>query len=513
MRTAIEKLDSAKFDVCVIGAGVNGASMAQHLAGAGYNVLLVEKGDYGSGSSSRSSRLLHCGLRYLAPGASIFEFARHPSRLRTAMRMAKLAMEARRQLVLTAPERVRPLNFHFPIWKDSTYRPWQVRLGLGLLASMAPIDVPLEQRMLSPRAAKSIPLVGGLRDWDRLQGIGAFTEYQFEWPERLCVDAVLDAERLGATVRNYTAATKMNRRNEDWEIELADVHSGGTATIETKLVLNMAGIWIDKVNSQSGAPRPRKILGTKGIHIMVQLPPECADNGIVTFNRKQEPLYCIPWRGMHYFGPTETVYEGNLDDIHAGDDEIDGLLAEGNHLLPGLNIKRSDILFTWAGVRPLSYDPALPMGKRSRDVHDLAISGMPGVYAMTAGPVMTHRSAGTEMVELVQGQLKPSGPKRPVDYGARKFPDNQNSPPVVDDWTVAKLADLVFAARHEHATGLVDLMFRRVGAGWTKTMGYAAADKAAAAVASVYNWDAARVKKEADDYRRYLDGMHRVRHN
>jgi glycerol-3-phosphate dehydrogenase len=511
MRTAIEKLDKMKFDVCVIGAGVNGASTAQHLAGAGYSVLLVDKGDFGSGSSSRSSRLLHCGLRYLAPGASIFEFVRHPTRLRTAMRMAKLAMEARRQLVLTAPERVRPLNFHFPIWKEATYRPWQVRLGLGLLASMARSDVPLEQRMLSPKVAKSIPLVSGLRDWDRLQGVGAFCEYQFEWPERLCIDAVLDAERLGATVRNYTAATRMARRNETWEIEVTDMQSGGTATIDSKLVLNMAGIWIDKVNSQSGEPRPRKVLGTKGIHIMVQLPPDCADNGIVTFNRKQEPLYCIPWRGMHYFGPTETVYEGNLDEIRAGDDEIESLLAEGNHLLPGLKLKRSDILFTWAGVRPLSYDPSLPMGKRSRDVHDLTDAGMPGVYAMTAGPVMTHRSAGTEMVEVVQNRLKPSTSSRPVDYGARKFPDNQNSPPIVDDWTDAKIADLIFAAKHEHATSLVDLMFRRVGAGWTKTMGHPAAEKAAAAVASVYGWDAARTRQEVEDYRAYLSRMHSVR--
>ena len=510
MRIVIDTLNRAKFDVCVIGAGVNGASAAQHLAGAGYTVLLVDKGDYGSGSSSRSSRLLHCGLRYLAPGASILEFARHPSRLRTAMRMAKLAMKARRQLVLTAPERVRPLKFHFPIWKESTYRPWQVRIGLGLLASMAPVDVPLEQRLLSPKAAKSIPLVNGLRNWDRLQAVGAFTEYQFEWPERLCVDAVLDAERLGAAVRNYTAATRLTRHNEAWEIELTDVHTGSTATIQAKIVLNMAGIWIDKVNSRSGTQRPRKILGTKGIHIMVQLPPECAGNGIVTFNRNNEPLYCIPWRGMHYFGPTETVYAGNLDEICAEGDEIDGLLAEGNHLLPGLQIKRSDILFTWAGVRPLSYDPALPMGKRSRDVHDLSDVGMPGVFAMTAGPVMTHRSAGAEMVDLVGSQLNPSRQPQPVDYGARKFPDNQNSSPLVDDWTDAKVADLVHAAKHEHATSLVDLMFRRVGVGWTKSMGYGAADKAAAAVAGVYGWDAARTRREVDDYRAYLRRMHAV---
>lgn len=511
MRPAIEKLDKTSYDVCVIGAGVNGASAAQHLAAAGYRVLLVEKGDYGSGTSSRSSRLLHCGLRYFAPGASVYEFVRHPSRLRTALRMAKLAMEARRQIVLTAPERARAFNFHFPIWRDAIYRPWHVRLGLGMLASMAPIDVPLDQRIIKPQAAKSIPLVQGLRDWDKLQAIGAFTEYQFEWPERLCVDAVLDAERMGATVRNYTAATRMTRRGSKWQIELSDVLAGGSATVEADLVFNMAGIWIDKVNAASGAERPRKILGTKGIHLMFQLPPECADNGIVTFNRKNEPLYCIPWRGMHYFGPTETVYEGNLDDIRAGDDEIDSLLAEGNHLLPGLKLKRSDILFTWAGVRPLSYDPALPMGKRSRDLHDLTKDGMPGVFAMTAGPVMTHRSAGAEIADVARGRLKPSGQRQTIDYSARKFPDNQNSPPVVDDWTDAKIADVVHAARHEHATNLVDLMFRRVGAGWTKSMGYDAADTVAEAVAGIYGWDEARTKKEAQGYRDYLARMHAVR--
>jgi len=384
-------------------------------------------------------------------------------------------------------------------------------LGLGVLASMAPGDVPLAQRMLSPAEARSIPLVGGLRDWDRLQAIGAFREYQFEWPERLCVDAVLDAERLGASVRNYTAASRMTRRGDAWEIELADMHTGGAATIKARIVLNMAGIWIDKVNAASGEARTRRILGTKGIHIMVQLPPDCADKGIVTFNRRKEPLYCIPWRGMHYFGPTETVYEGDLDEIRAEDDEIDDLLAEANHLLPGLQLRRSDILFTWAGVRPLTYDRALPMGKRSRDVHDLAADGMPDVLAMTAGPVMTHRSAGPEMVGFVQRRLPPSRPAQPVEYSARRFPENQNSPPLVSDWTEAKIADLVYAARHEHATNLVDLMFRRVGAGWTKTMGYAAADQAAEAVAGVYGWDAARARQEAQSYRQYLRKMHGVR--
>lgn len=514
MRAALKNIDKKAFDVCVIGAGVNGASTAQHLAGAGYDVLLVEKGDYGSGTSSRSSRLLHCGLRYFAPGSTgttMLGFLLQPSKAATALRMARLAMEARRQIVQTAPERTRALNFHFPMWKDSAYKPWQVNAALKLLSTLAPKDVPLGHKMISPAEAKRIPLVNVLRDLERLTAIGKFTEYQFEWPERLCVDAVLDAERLGATVRNYTAATRLARKGEIWEIGLSDVFNGEEATVTAKMVLNMAGIWIDKVNAISGEGRPRKILGTKGIHIMVQLPPECANNGIVTFNRLNEPLYCIPWRGMHYFGPTESVYEGNPDDIRAEDKEIESLLAEGNHLLPGLKLKRSDILFTWAGVRPLSYDSAFPMGKRSRDVHDLSSAGMPDAFAMTAGPIMTHRSAGTEMVSVVKKRLAPSRPEKPVNYSARKFPDNQNSPPILEDWTEAKVADLVHAARKEHAVNLVDLMFRRVGAGWTSTMGYNAADKAAAAVGDVLGWDAAKTKQEAAAYRAYLERMHAVK--
>ena len=131
MRAPLAELEGRRFDVAVIGAGANGASAAQHLAGAGYSVLLIDKGDYASGSSSRSSRLLHCGLRYLAPGGSLWDFALHPSRLKTALTMAREAMLCRRQLVQTAPERVLPMTFHFPIWRDGVYRAWQVDLALA----------------------------------------------------------------------------------------------------------------------------------------------------------------------------------------------------------------------------------------------------------------------------------------------------------------------------------------------------------------------------------------------
>ncbi|MBL8672154.1 MAG: FAD-dependent oxidoreductase [Alphaproteobacteria bacterium] len=511
MRTPLSALDGKSFDVVVIGAGVNGSSAAQHLAAAGFSTLLVDKGDFASGSSSRSTRLLHCGLRYLAPGASMWEFVLHPDKLMVALRMAKQGMESRAQMVEATGERTRALKFCFPIYADGPYSGWQVDLAFRLLTALGPKSVPLDYRRLDRAEVSRTPLVQWLRAPETLRSVAMFREYQFEWPERICMDAVLDAERLGASVRNYTSAAKLDKRSDGWGVALKDTLDGTGAAVTAKVVLNMAGIWIDQVNASAGVPGvKRKILGTKGVHIMIRLPPECQDYGIATLNRVREPFYCVPWRGMHYIGPTETVYEGNVDDIRPEDADIDFIVSEANHLLPALNLKRSDILFTWAGVRPLGADPAYPKGKRSREVHDLAAEGMPNVLAMTAGPVMTHRSAGQAMTEAVAQRLKPSRAPQPISYAARRYADDPASPSLLNDHPTVKLAHLRQAAAGEHVTNLADILFRRTGAGWTASMGYGAAEKAAEAVADLMGWSPAQVQQEARKYRAYLESQHRT---
>jgi glycerol-3-phosphate dehydrogenase len=500
------------FDVAVIGAGVNGASAAQHLAAAGYSVLLVDKSDFASGSSSRSSRLLHCGLRYLAPGDSMLDFVLHPNRLAVAFRMAKQAMDCRAQIVRTAGERTDAMNFCFPIYRNGPYAPWQVDIAFRTLIALGPKNVPLDYRRLRPGTAKETPLIRWLRDQEKLDGIAMFREYQFEWPERLCLDAVLDAERMGAMVRNYTEVEKLERAGQVWRVVLLDtLNSGVRATVSAKVVLNTAGIWIDRVNKSAQPAAKRRITGTKGAHIMVRLPPECRSYGIATLNRARQPFYCVPWRGMHYFGPTETLYDGDIDDIRPLEEEIAGLIEEANWLLPSLRFARDDVLFAWAGVRPLTYDPELPKGKRSREVHDLTHDGMPGIFAMTAGPIMTHRSAGAELTRIVSSRLRPSRNPQTLSYAARSFPENQNSPPLLDHHTEVKLSDLRYAATHEHPANLVDLMFRRVGAGWTGTMGVEAAHKAAETIADVMGWDEKRIAEEAERYLAYVARTYRVR--
>jgi glycerol-3-phosphate dehydrogenase len=512
MRKRLSELDGQAFDIVIVGAGVNGGSAAQHAAAAGYSVLLIDKGDFGSGSSGRSSRLLHCGLRYLAPGASMWDFARHPGRLRYALAMAKKAMECREEFVRQTPERAREMTFCFPFYKDGPYAAWQIDLGFSVLRWLGPRALPLDYRRISLAEGRNTPIVQGLRDYDQLQGIAAFREYRFDWPERLCVDMALDAERMGAVARNYTAAAGQTRNTDgSWSLSLRDERSPAqNALVTAKVILNTAGIWIDRVNRSSNRTAKRRITGTKGVHLMVQLPPECADFGIATLHRENEPFYCVPWRGMHYFGPTETLYEGDIDAVAPGEDDIEWIIAEANFLLPALNLERSDVLFAWAGVRPLTYDPEQPRGARARMVHDLSEDGMPNVFAMTAGPIMTHRSAGPELLKAVGARIAPSGAPQDLSHAARMFPEMQNAPPLDTGDPAVKLSDLVHAAEREHATDLIDLLFRRTGTGWNRGMGAAVARKAAEAVAGVLGWDAARIDAEVARYHAYLAEQHRT---
>ena len=507
-RVDLDTLAGRSFDAAVIGAGVNGASTAQHLAAQGYDVLLVDKGDFASGSSSRSSRLLHCGLRYLAPGSSMWEFVRHPTRLKTALRMARQAMQSRTQFVATTPQRLRALTFAFPFYEDSPYAAWQIDLAFRILWGLGGGTVPLDYKRLSARQAMATPLLESLRDGDALRGVAMFREYQFDWPERIVVDTVLDAERLGATVRNYTPVEQLERHGEGWRLTLGDAIDESTepVTVEAALVFNMAGIWIDRVGGSIATANPgRRITGTKGSHIVVRLPPECADYGIVTLNRENAPFYCVPWRGLHYFGPTETLYDGDPDDIRPSEEEFAFLLDEANYLLPGLGLKRADVLFGWSGVRPLTYDPNLPMGARSRELHDFANEGLPNLFAMTAGPVMTHRSAGAEAARAASTHIKPRRPAAEPSYGATAIPSDPDSPRLLNHDPAVRIADVRRGVREEHACTLVDVMFRRTGAGWSQTMGREGALVAAQIVGKELGWSPERVEKEAQDYVAFLE--------
>ena len=502
----IEAIANRTFDVVVIGGGIVGASTAREAAAAGYSVLLAEKNDFATGATSRSSRLLHCGLRYFEAPDPVRYFASHPGRFLTALRMARQAMMERREMVKTSPARTVPLDFHFPVFRGGPYKRWQTDVAFRLLGRLAPRDVPLNYQNLDRDAALENPMVAALANTDALVSVARFTEYQFNWPERICIDAILDAESKGAVVLNYTSAAIGEMADEGRVVWLTD-SAGRSVEVRGRRVLSMAGIWIDTLVQQARPGASRRVFGTKGAHIVVRLPERYRRQGISTLNSEGEPFYCIPWHDLHYIGPTETPFDGDPEDIRTDKQDLAFLLSETASLFPGLNVTAKDVLRTWAGVRPLTYDKAHPKGNRSRRLHDLSADGLPGVYAMTAAPIMSHRGAGREVVRTLKRTMPPSGLQTAPDYSGTLPVENSNTAPIVAGLPGYHLADVRHAVRHEHARTLMDVLYRRTGLGLRHDFADEELSRVADVVGEELHWSDLRQQEEIRMFRAQTDRL------
>lgn len=486
------------FDVVIIGGGINGTSAARALTSAGYTVLLAEKADLAGGASSRSSRILHCGLRYFETRHPVRTFARSPQRLLGAMKMAKAAMESREELVRLRPDLCRPFTMCFPLYRRDDIRSWHLDLGFALLKRLGPSALPLDYRRVRHERVSEIPFVADLRDREQLTSVATYCEYMIDWPDRICVDNALAAERNGATLRLFTQAALRERATDGgWLVDLSE-RSGRTETIQARMVLNLAGTWIDDIRPD-GAPTDRPLVrGTKGSHIVVKLPERYRGFGIATLHRGGMPFYCLPIEGdWFFFGPTETPFDEDADRARPTADDIDFLLSEANHLLPGLSLARKDVGFSWAGVRPLTFDAALPMGRRTREIHDLADRGMPGVLAMTAGPVQSHPSAARDLVAAISSRLQPSR-SAAVDTGPVKDRAMVNGG--LDD-----VAAYRQAVRDEHARDLPGILYTRTGRAWGRHVEPEFVADAARSVSDLLGWNASRAAAEVEAFLKHQD--------
>ncbi|CTQ56310.1 Aerobic glycerol-3-phosphate dehydrogenase [Roseibium album] len=480
--------NSNHFDVAIVGGGINGASAAQHLAAAGYRVFLAESGDFANGASARSSRLLHCGLRHLADGTSPAEIIRNPLRLFRALNTVREDMIARDEIVQSIPDRVKPMTFCLPVYRQDTYRPWHMGLAFSVLRMTSPRGVALDYQRYRPDAANLPPLSRHLRAADQLSGMVSFREYMFDWPERIALDALNDARHLGAELRNYAKVTRLQRDNGLWCLTLQD-----GSQVSSPVVLNLAGAWVDSVSASAGSNAAARCQPISGVHIALKLPEEFDGHGVFAFNRLGEPLYCLPWRGHHYVGLTRRPHSGDRAEITATDEEIDWLLAETNHCFPCLGLTRKDVLYSWAGVNPLTADPAEPLGSREIKIHDLEADGLPGIFSLTGGPIMTHRRVARRLVARVRERLKPSRPEQSPTYDRRR---------------VSGDAEILQAAT-EAPRSLADLMMRRLGYGWDPDQGLSRARHVAETAAPALGWGRSRVEQEIEDYINHLKDARR----
>lgn len=480
------------YDTLVVGGGIIAAAAAQHLTCAGYHTLLAERGDYASGTSSRTSRLQHCGLSYFSPaGNSIAAFIMNPRFGLSCMELTRRAMRGRAEFVKTSPERVRPLTFVVPLTPENAIPTWKARLAFKMMEIFDAGSVPLDLKVLSPLQARSLPALQGLASLDKIRGAITFTEHQYVWPERIVIDTIMKAREAGLEAINYSPVINIRRDGEGWR---ATIKTGdGLREIRTRAVVNCAGVWVDEVTALTGANGVKLNTGAKGTNVVVRLPERFRGIGFDTVTSTGMAFYLIPWGDLHYIGPWDSAADGARENFHGTQDEIDAILHEVSMLFPELGLTRKDVLYSWAGVRPRTARDGHPLGTMEVEEHDLTDQGLPNFFVFTGGLLMTHRDAGRRLTAAVAKRLKPSGHSVAVDYSARLVPEGDR---------VSSLS-VGHAVQQEQARTLAGILRRRLSVGWEQDLGLGSAEDASRIAAPLLGWSQVERERELEKFRRH----------
>ncbi|MEN9225324.1 MAG: glycerol-3-phosphate dehydrogenase/oxidase [Thermostichus sp. DRC_bins_24] len=312
------------YDLVVIGGGINGAGVARDAALRGLSTLLLEKGDFASGTTSWSTRLIHGGLRYL----ETFELA-----------LVRESLREREILLRTAPHLVRPLQLTLPIYRQGQRPAWQIRAGMTLYDLLS-FDKSLpNHRMLSAAAFRHLfPHVDAVD----LLGAAQYYDGQVVYAERLCLETVLSAQQAGATVLNYAQVTQIEAGPNGIHTLAGEDRITGVpfrlTGLENAIVVNTTGPWLDQLLGSLRPGRKPLIGGTKGSHLLVERFPG-SPSGALYVEAKSDgrPLFVVPWgwdNSLLLIGTTDIPYNGDLDAVKATPEEIDYLLQEVNRLFP-----------------------------------------------------------------------------------------------------------------------------------------------------------------------------------
>ena len=395
-------VEATTYDLIVIGGGINGVAVARDGALRGLKTILIEKGDFGGGTTSWSSRLVHGGLRYL----EYFEF-----------NLVRESLREREILLQTAPHLVKPIQMTIPIYAQGSRSYWEIQAGM-ILYDLLSYDKSLpNHRMLG---SKKMQQLFRAIEPKGCRGAAQYYDAQVEYAERLCLEIVLSAQAAGADMLNYVTVTQLQRSgNRIDSLVCRDVETGEAIVVgghDQTVVINTSGPWVDQVcrsGVKGNAPAPvgktRKIGGTRGSHIIVDRFPGAPDEALyVEALTDGRPFFILPWLGMCLIGTTDIRHEGDLNKVHASNDEIDYLLNETNRVVPTAQLTRDSVRFTYAGVRPLPYSEGKKTSSitRSHVLYDHISEQVENMVSLIGGKLTTHRQVGEEMVDVTLKKRK-----------------------------------------------------------------------------------------------------------
>jgi len=465
-----------EFDVIIIGAGINGAGIARDAAMRGLKVLLLDKADIASGTSSASTRLIHGGLRYLEH----FEFG-----------LVRESLRERETLLRIAPHLVKPLPITIPIYKQSKRGALTVRAGM-IAYDLLSVGKSLPRHRMFSRA-ETLELSPGLNP-EGLLGSAMYFDAQVEFAERLVVENALDARQRGAEVITYAPVTRIIAENGALTA-VEFVSDGETHVVRASVVINAAGPWVDQLLERAPSQSPRLIGGTKGSHIVVAVFPGASENAIyLEAQSDRRPFFIIPWNGNYLIGTTDVRFEEDPDQVRSESWEIDYLLAETNRAFPGARLTRDQILFTYSGVRPLPWTRNEDEQSITRRHFIREHPRLKNLISIVGGKLTTYRSLAEECVDLVFRKL---GKESPTCLTAQEV----LPPAPVRDFGEA----VVYSFQHELAKTLADCFLRRTMRGLDGDRGLGDLEAAAEIGRRLLGWSDERAKLEVEAYRALED--------
>ncbi len=533
-------LEDAEYDVVVVGGGMAGAGVARDLALRGVSTALIEQGDFASATTSQSSKLIHGGLRYL----ELFDFS-----------LVRESLRERETLRGLAPHLVRPLPFLVPIYRDSSRSLIKVRIGLKLYDWLAPGRDRERYRVLP--AVDALSLEPALRASD-LRGAGYYFDDLLVYPERLCLENVLAACRLGGRAFNYAQVAEIVRdpKGRITGVRARDLLTGRVATLGARIVVNATGPWVDQLRefARVSDRGPRILRRTKGVHCLL---PRLTERAIYHSTGDDRMIFVIPWREFSLIGATDSEFDGDLDRLHATADEVNYLLDEVYKVLPDPRVSPKEVVYTYAGVRPLSYEK----GKRASEVsraHQIVTEERGRFLSITGTKLTCFRSLAAQLGDQVMRTLGRSGPGR-SDRIALDGTDDEVSRVEARAWldvsgeaaatglrpeTLETLvttygrgwsrvidlagkvaggteplcpsnpdvvAELHRAVQDEMAVSLQDVLLRRTGIGTSRCQGQDCAEAIGRRMAQLLGWTPRRLDAELDAYRAHVERSQKFR--
>ena len=531
--TRPHELRDGDYDVVVLGGGIAGAGVARDLALRGVSVALVEKADFASGTTSRSSKLIHGGLRYLELGD---------------VALVRESLRERETLRRLAPHLLRPLPFLIPVYRGDSRSLIKIRLGLRLYDWLAPGRDRERYRVLPPIDALS--LEPALRA-EALRGAGYYFDDLLLFPERLCLENVLSACHHGARAFNYAEVEEIVRGPEGAPagVRARDLLTNRAVTLGARVIVNATGPWIDRMRERAGiAERGRHVVRTtKGIHCLL---PRLTERAIYHETSDGRMVFLIPWREFTLLGTTDTDFEGDADRVHATGEEVAYLLGEGRKAIADPRLRADAVAYTYAGVRPLSFEE----GRRPSDVSRMhrVVSESGGRFLSVTGTKLTcYRSLAEEVGDRVMRALGRRGGSRTArlaldgtdeDVGrveARAWLDVSSEvaasglPRETLEVLVAThgraygrvvdlagkipggaerlcpenpevVAQLHLAVQEEFAVSLQDFLLRRTGIGTSACQGLDCAEAIGGRMGKLCGWSPRRLSAELDAYHAHV---------